>query len=715
MLDSLLKERYKLVSLLGTGGFGQTYLAIDRVNHDQNCVVKQLKPAKTDDQFLLIARRLFDTEVKALVQLGQHPQIPSFLDFFEEAGEFYLVQELIDGHPLTQEFLPDRRLSEAGAIDLLQDVLGILTFVHAQQVIHRDIKPSNLLRRHTDGRIVLIDFGAVKEIGTQLFSEAEQKFTVGIGTQGYTPSEQLAGRPRYCSDLYALGVTVIQAITGIGPTQLPVDPDTGELVWHTHAAVGLGFKRVLDNMVRYHFSQRYQSAQEVLQALDHLHDHTLESTILPSALVVPPSLLHHPIGDQSLVDSPVDPPQAAEPPQRLRVHQRRRLWQIGCIVVAVTGLLTAARQVGWLQAPELALYDQLTRLQPDRGVDPRLLVVEITEADLQALQRGTPSDQDVAQVIRTLQQHQPRVIGLDLHRDLPQEPGHQALLQQLQAENVVAIMKLGNEQQVFDIPPPKGVPPERLGFNDFPIDPDGVVRRNLLYGTLAEQTFMSFGLRLATKYLAADQIKPLESESYPGVMQLDQTIFMPLEQNSGGYQRVDAAGYQILLNYRSPRQPAQQVSFLEVLQNRIAPDQVKDKVVLIGTTAPSGKDLFYTPFSSGSRGQYLMPGVVIHAQMVSQVLSAVLDQQPLRWWWADHLEWLWMSGWVLMGGGLVWFVRHPIGLSLGTIGLLVGLGATVWIVFANQGWLPGVTPAIGLVLTEAIVLVCLPRFPISEK
>lgn len=711
MLDSLLKERYQLVSQLGAGGFGQTYLAIDRAHANQQCVVKQLKPAKTDDQFLEIARRLFDTEVKALERLGQHPQIPSFRDFFEEAGEFYLVQEFIDGHPLTQELTLDHRFSEANAIDLLQDILGILGFVHGQQVIHRDIKPSNLLRRHADGRIVLIDFGAVKEIGTQLVSETEQKFTVGIGTQGYTPSEQLAGRPRYCSDLYALGVTVIQAITGIAPTQLPVDPDTGELIWQSQAAVGLGLQRILENMVRYHFSQRYQSAQEVLQALDHLNDRTLESTILPSELIMPPSLLHHPIGDQTLADSPVPRPSATaptqpEPPSSVRlVRSRRRGFLItGCIAIAVTGLLAAVRQVGWLQAPELSLYDQLTRLQPDRGMDPRLLLVEITEADLQALQRGTPSDRDVAQVISILQQHQPRVIGLDLHRDLPQEPGHQALLQQLQANNVVAIMKLGNEQQVFDIPPPSGIPPDRLGFNDFPIDPDGVVRRNLLYGTLAKQTFMSFSLRLATKYLAADHIKPQASEAHPGVMQLDQAVFLPLEPHSGGYQRLDAAGYQILLNYRSPYQPARQVSFSQILQNQIDPALVKDKVVLIGTTAPSGKDLFYTPFSSGNQGQYLMPGVVIHAQMVSQILSAVEDPSTLPWWLPESLELLWIGSWVIASGVLVYLIRHPLLLSAGTIALLAVLSGTVWIVFSEGGWLPGITPAIGIVLTEAIVL-----------
>ncbi len=697
MLDSLLKDRYKLISVLGTGGFGQTYLAVDLADAEQSrCVVKQFKPAKEDASFLEIARRLFDTEAQILERLGKHPQIPTFLEFFEEADQFYLVQEFIDGYPLNDEFSPFHRLTEAEAIELLRDVLGILEFVHSQQVIHRDIKPSNLIRRRSDDKVVLIDFGAVKEIRTQLLSETEQKFTVGIGTQGYTPGEQLAGRPRYCSDLYALGTTVIQGITGIQPVQLATDPETGELIWQAQAPIGLGLQRVLERMVRYHFSQRYQSAREVLEALDRLNEISLESTVLPPSLVVPPSLLHHPIGDETVVDSPV-------PGSRSRFDLRRGIQIIGIAAIAVTGLVAGLRQMGWLQAPELAVYDQLVRLRPSQGFDPRLLIVEITESDLQTLQRGTPADRDVAQVIQNLQQYQPRVIGLDLHRDLPQEPGHADLMQQLQTDNVVTIMKLGGDSKTFDIPPPAGIPADRLGFNDFAIDPDGVVRRNLLYATVGQQNFMSFSLRLATKYLQP-KIVPRESSQGAGIMQLGNTVFWPIESTSGGYQQIDAAGYQIMLDYRSPQPPAPQISFVQVLQGQFDPALVKDKVILIGTTAASGKDLFYTPFSSGSRGEFLMPGVVIHAQMVSQVLSSVLDQQSLLWMLPDSIELLWIGGWAIVGGSLAWFVRHPALLSLGSIVVLGALGGSVWFIFIHHGWLPGLTPAIALLLTGAVVV-----------
>lgn len=705
MLDSLLSARYYLISVLGVGGFGQTYLAQDRLAADASCVVKQFKPIKTDPQFLTIARRLFDTEIATLKRLGQHPQIPTFLDFFEESGEFYLVQEFIDGRSLSEDCTPGRRLTEATAIDLLRDVLEILDFVHSQQVIHRDIKPSNLIRRQQDGRVVLIDFGAVKQINSQLVSQEEQKFTVGIGTQGYTPSEQLAGQPRYCSDLYALGMTVIQGLTGTQPTQILLDAETGDPLWQS--PISRDLRSILDKMVRYHFSQRYQSAQEVLQALNHLSDAPLNSTIIPESLVIPPSLLHPsipPIGDEADRPLPQEQPHQ-QPHQQPQASRHVGLRSIAITALSVTGLLIGLGHLGWLQAPELAVYDQWLRLRANLNpapADPRLLLVEISEADLQSLQRGTPSDADVATVIRNLRQHQPRVIGLDLHRDLPQEPGHADLMQELRSsDDLVTIMKLGDDQQKFDIPPPQGIPDERLGFNDFPIDPDRVVRRNLLYATVAGQTFSSFALRLATQYL---QVSPQPSPSQPDVMRLGQTDFPPIRPTTGGYQTIDAAGYQIMLTYRSPQAPAQQLSFTAALRGQIEPAWVKDKVVLIGTTAISGKDFFRTPFRAGPTEDYLMPGVGVHAQMVSQILSVASGQMPLLTGWPAWAELLWIGGWATVGGSLVWVVRQPVRLAVtgtGATGLLLG---SSYLLFTGFIWLPCVTPAIALWLCGAAML-----------
>ncbi|MEI6428134.1 MAG: protein kinase [Pseudanabaena sp. ELA607] len=305
MAAKVLSNRYKLIKALGAGGFGRTFIARDMQRPGAPpCVVKQLKPASNDPNFIREARRLFETEAATLERLGKHDQIPQLLAYFEEGQQFFLVQEFIDGQALGDELKAevvdaaidegsgsltdlegfvaqaDQRdkqikkgkcLSEGEVITILRDVLAILEFVHAEGVIHRDIKPDNLIRRKADGKIVLIDFGAVRAMqeGTQIqqTESGESRFTVTIGTPGYMPSEQCAGRPYFTSDLYALGMVCIRALTGIEPTDLPTDPETGEVVWKPHTKVSNGLGMVLTRMVKYHYTQRYQSVRDALQGL----------------------------------------------------------------------------------------------------------------------------------------------------------------------------------------------------------------------------------------------------------------------------------------------------------------------------------------------------------------------------------------------------------------------------------------------------------------
>lgn len=196
-----------------------------------------------------------------------HDQIPSLFAHFEENGEFYLVQDFIEGHDLTKELILGQKSSESDTIKLLHDILEVLAIVHQQNVIHRDLKPANLMRRD-DGKIILIDFGAVKEISTLVVNaQGQTSFTVGIGTSGYMPSEQAKGKPKLCSDIYAVGMIGIQALTGQAPYTLPEDPQTGEVIWRNQAQVSNNLANVLDKMVRDHFSQRYQNAEQALQAI----------------------------------------------------------------------------------------------------------------------------------------------------------------------------------------------------------------------------------------------------------------------------------------------------------------------------------------------------------------------------------------------------------------------------------------------------------------
>ncbi len=281
--DKPLGGRYKIISELGAGGFGHTFLADDLHLPDHpRCVVKQLKPQLNDAETLQTARRLFDIEARVLSQLGNHDQIPRLLAHFEENQEFYLAQELIEGQPLTKELTGGQIWSEAQVIAFLQDLLSVLAFVHQQNVIHRDIKPSNLIRRR-DGRIVLIDFGAVKQVSTQIVNpKSENTKTISIGTQGYTPKEQLGGNPRFSSDVYAVGIIGIQALTGTHPRHLSENSQTGEIEWRDRAShVSPEFADILDCMVRYDFRVRYPTAAEALEALGSLPIANLESLRSP--------------------------------------------------------------------------------------------------------------------------------------------------------------------------------------------------------------------------------------------------------------------------------------------------------------------------------------------------------------------------------------------------------------------------------------------------
>ncbi|MEA5515206.1 CHASE2 domain-containing serine/threonine-protein kinase [Nodularia sp. UHCC 0506] len=273
--DLLLGGRYQISKILGSGGFGRTYIANDTQRPGNPiCVVKQLMPARQDTKFLQVARRLFNTEAEILEVLGKHQQIPELLAYFEDNQEFYLIQEYIPGHTLNEELPPVHIVqNEAFVIDMLKGILEVLVFMHERRIIHRDIKPTNIIRSSEDNRLVLIDFGAVKSMQPQNSDQTELA-TVAIGTRGYAPPEQFAGHPRLSSDIYALGIICIQAITGIPPQELKPDLDTGNILWRETAEISDELAEILDKMVRYHFSDRYQTAADVMQDLNHLTNST---------------------------------------------------------------------------------------------------------------------------------------------------------------------------------------------------------------------------------------------------------------------------------------------------------------------------------------------------------------------------------------------------------------------------------------------------------
>jgi len=278
MIGKLLDHRYQVIRVLATGGFGQTYIAQDtrRPGHPI-CVVKHLKPANSDSNIFVTAKRLFNSEAETLEKLSNHDQIPRLLAYFDENKEFFLVQEFIDGHTLNEELIPGQPWSETQVMQMLLEILSILEFVHQEGVIHRDIKPDNIIRRAADYKLVLVDFGAVKQLRSPLVAVGgQQTATVAIGTPGYMPTEQGQGKPRPNSDIYALGIIAIQALTGVPASQLQEDPDTGEMNWQHLIPINPELVAILTKMVRYHFKERYQTATEALQACQELVNVTPE-------------------------------------------------------------------------------------------------------------------------------------------------------------------------------------------------------------------------------------------------------------------------------------------------------------------------------------------------------------------------------------------------------------------------------------------------------
>lgn len=261
-----LKQRYEIIESLAKGSFGETYTARDLENHGSDflCVVKRLQPRQTDPRSIQEAKRLFFREADVLQRLPEYPYIPKFVDRFvetlDEVEDFYIVYEWIRGQPLSAEIKPNEPLDEERVLEILREILTILDFIHRNQVFHRDVKPDNIIVRDRDRRLVLIDFGSVKDISV---NDRSQNSPTEVSTADYTPLEQQYGQSHPSHDLYALGMTAIEALTGRKPKSLR--HPNGNVDWHNYANVkNEKFIAIIDKMVHPQFSQRYMSVGEVL-------------------------------------------------------------------------------------------------------------------------------------------------------------------------------------------------------------------------------------------------------------------------------------------------------------------------------------------------------------------------------------------------------------------------------------------------------------------
>src|ERR671932_568140 len=373
---------------------------------------------------------------------------------------------------------------------------------------------------------------------------------------------------------------------------------------------------------------------------------------------------------------------------------------ITCMTVTVT--LLGVRHLGWLQPLELNAFDLMVQLRPDPGPDPRLLIVEITDQDIKAFKKWPLSDGVLAKALAEIARLKPTAIGLDIIRDIPFEPGNAELATQLKNPKVFPITFIGNSPS-DRVKQPPNIPDKRVGFNDVVLDPDGRVRRNLMFASDGKTTLPSFSMRLAFAYLDSKKIdSKLTKESE---LEANKTVFSKLRSNSGGYEKINAGAYQFLLNYRSAENIAKSVTLTQVLAGKVDPKLVKGKIVLIGVTAITVNDLFSTPYSANAAGNRLMPGVLIHATATSQILSAVLDGKKLFWYWEEWQEILWIAVWSAVGGCLAWRVEK----SLNLIGLAIAAGGSLFgftfFLFLQQGWIPLIAPALALLITAGVAVI----------
>ncbi|MEO0686270.1 MAG: serine/threonine-protein kinase, partial [Cyanobacteria bacterium J06649_11] len=272
MIGKVLQERYQIVQSLGAGVFGQTYISVDIEHpHNPRCVVKQLKVTSLQPSFLQDLRLRFLTETRTLKHLGNHKQIPQLISCFEENERFYLVQEFVEGHSLSAELPvnknPEYFWSENNVVQFLKDVLTVLQYVHSQGVIHCDVKPENLIRRTKDGKLVLIDFGSIQPVDFGR-DEVLPIYSIPVTSLGYIPPEQFIGQTQINSDIYALGMIAIQALTGLTPLQLKKHPSSNEVLWRSrNTLVSDYIAAIISKMIRYNHQERFQTASDVLEAL----------------------------------------------------------------------------------------------------------------------------------------------------------------------------------------------------------------------------------------------------------------------------------------------------------------------------------------------------------------------------------------------------------------------------------------------------------------
>lgn len=375
----------------------------------------------------------------------------------------------------------------------------------------------------------------------------------------------------------------------------------------------------------------------------------------------------------------------------------------GSVYLLIFGL----RWLGWLQPSEWAAFDLFIQLRPSEPVDERIVIVGVQESDIRYLGKWPASDRVLAQILRKIRDQKPKVIGLDLYRDIPVGEGYEELDKVFKTTpNLIGIEKsIGDRFNTTIAPSPTLKALGQVSANDVIVDPDGRLRRAFLFPTPeGNEGLPSLGLAVSMAYLKDRGIEPQSSPS--GYFQLGKTVFKPLENTDGGYIRTDAGGYQILMNYHGPSLKFRQVSIEDLLENRISPTLMRDRIVLIGAQTPSLNDIFYTPYSSNFiTSPTQISGVEVQANIIKMVVGAVLDDRPLFKVWTDVWEEIWIASWSIIGASIIWlFATRRLVLLAGSVLFFTGLllGST-YLLFLGGWWIP-VAPCLFTYIGSMLVM-----------
>ncbi|MEH2142949.1 CHASE2 domain-containing protein [Nostoc sp.] len=363
--------------------------------------------------------------------------------------------------------------------------------------------------------------------------------------------------------------------------------------------------------------------------------------------------------------------------------------------VAVCVLLL--HSIGLLQSLELAALDQFFRLRPNEPPEERITIVVIDETDLDEVGSWPIPDTNIAQLLQKLNVHKPRAIGLDIYRNLPVDHGNQELRDVYESmPNLIGIELLTNDKNVTVLPPP-GLNQDQVGFNNVLYDVDGKVRRSLLYWHVKSQLHESFALKLALLYLKSKGITPNKAKSNPEYLQLGKAVFTRFQANDGAYVRADDRGYQILTNFPKPKCQSssgefysfRQVSMKDVLADKVEENLIKNRIILIGSTAPSLQDFVFIPYSSSLMGTAKpVPGIQLQAYFISELISAAVQGRPLLKVWPDLVEFLWIFIWSYLGAVTTWRIRDAIRNLLSILVSCFVLTLSAYLAFLYGWWIP---------------------------